>query len=72
MSEQPTQSPQVEQPAVPQETIPAQQGQLQQPIAQQPSSVSAAGENLQCQWQGCGERCPTPEALYVSCIPPLH
>lgn len=64
MSEQPTQSPQVDQPTAPQETVPAQQGQLQQPIAQQPSSVSAAGENLQCQWQGCGERCPTPEALY--------
>lgn len=64
MSEQPTQSPQVEPPAAPQETVPAQQGQLAQPLAQQPSSVSSAGENLQCQWQGCGERCPTAEALY--------
>ncbi|EXJ95893.1 hypothetical protein A1O1_01018 [Capronia coronata CBS 617.96] len=43
-----------------------QQGQLQQPLIQnQPApSVNSAGENLQCQWQGCGERCSTPEALY--------
>lgn len=50
--------------SIPQETIPAQQGQLATPVAQ-PSSVSSAGENLQCQWQGCGERCATPELLYV-------
>lgn len=53
-------------PPAPQDVV-QQQGQLAQP-AQQSSSVSAAGENLQCQWQGCGERCPTPEALYVSIL----
>ena len=48
-----------------------QQGQLPpQPAAAaaaQPAApnVNAAGENLQCQWQNCGERCASPEALYV-------
>jgi len=44
-----------------------QQGQLPQPplISNPTPVVNAAGENLQCQWQGCGERCATPEALYV-------
>lgn len=27
---------------------------------------SSSGEDLACHWQGCSERCPTPEALYVS------
>lgn len=27
---------------------------------------SGSGEDLVCHWQGCSERCPTPEALYVS------
>ncbi|KIV80309.1 hypothetical protein PV11_07820 [Exophiala sideris] len=42
------------------------QGQLQQPLIQnQPApAINAAGENLQCQWQGCGERCTSAEALY--------
>lgn len=35
------------------------------PSPQQPT-VNAAGENLQCQWQGCGERSTSAEALYVS------
>jgi len=59
----------------PQEVV--QQGQLQQqqqqpqpqqqPLIQnQTPIVNSAGENLQCQWQGCGERCSSPEALYVS------
>ena len=48
-----------------------QQGQLQQALASNHApSVNSAGENLQCQWQGCGERCPSAEALYVSL--PLH
>ena len=47
-----------------------QQGQqLSTPLSattpQQPT-VNAAGESLQCQWQDCGERSPTAEALYVS------
>ncbi|OAL35719.1 hypothetical protein AYO20_05100 [Fonsecaea nubica] len=53
-------------PTAPQEVV-QQQGQLQQqPLASnQPApSVNAAGENLQCQWQGCGERCPSAELLY--------
>ncbi|KAK5951869.1 hypothetical protein OHC33_007162 [Knufia fluminis] len=55
--------------SAPQEVL--QQGQNAQqqlqaaaaPSPQQPQ-VNAAGENLQCQWQGCGERCQSPEALY--------
>ncbi|KIW79027.1 hypothetical protein Z517_08867 [Fonsecaea pedrosoi CBS 271.37] len=53
-------------PTAPQEVV-QQQGQLQQPplASNQPApSVNAAGENLQCQWQGCGERCPSAELLY--------
>jgi hypothetical protein len=54
-----------------------QQGQLpQQPLTQTPQqpapSVNAAGENLQCQWQGCGERSPSAEALYVSPLIPNY
>jgi hypothetical protein len=41
-----------------------------QPVQGTPSS---AIDNLTCQWQGCGERCDTAEALYVRAIPPhLH
>jgi hypothetical protein len=42
-----------------------QQQQLNQPsppVQAQSSSI----DNLTCQWQGCGERCDTAEALYVS------
>jgi hypothetical protein len=31
-----------------------------------PASASAAGDSLVCQWQNCGERCPSAEQLYVS------
>lgn len=53
--------------STPQETQQAveQQQQVPQPVAT-PAAVNNVGENLQCQWQGCGERCNTPEALYVS------
>lgn len=27
---------------------------------------SSSGEDLACHWQGCSERCPTAEILYVS------
>lgn len=49
----------------PQEVV--QQGQ-QLPVQSLSNApiVNAAGENLQCQWVGCGERCVSPEALYVS------
>lgn len=57
--------------SAPQEVL--QQGQAAQQQLQaaaasspQPPQVNSAGENLQCQWQGCGERCSSPEALYVS------
>lgn len=57
--------------SAPQEVL--QQGQNAQQQLQaaagaspQQPQVNAAGENLQCQWQGCGERCQSPEALYVS------
>lgn len=49
----------------------------QAPQAQSPQSTQAAvnalsqsnsgGDSLICQWQSCGERTTTPEALYVSC-----
>jgi hypothetical protein len=50
----------------PQDVVPQQQGQA--PLVGQSSAplTNSAGENLQCQWQGCGERCTTPETLYVS------
>lgn len=35
---------------------------VQQHVQQTPTS---AIDNLTCQWQGCGERCDTAEALYV-------
>jgi hypothetical protein len=42
-----------------------QQQQLNQPSP--PVQVqSSTIDNLTCQWQGCGERCDTAEALYVS------
>ncbi|KIV88086.1 hypothetical protein, variant 1 [Exophiala mesophila] len=55
-------------PPAPQDVV-QQQGQLpQQAAVPQPAaaapSVNSAGENLQCQWQGCSERCTSPEALY--------
>jgi hypothetical protein len=50
----------------PQDVVPQQQGQA--PLVGQSNAplTNSAGENLQCQWQGCGERCTTPETLYVS------
>jgi len=43
------------------------QQQLQAAAASSPQpQVNSAGENLVCQWQGCGERCTSAEALYVS------
>lgn len=32
----------------------------------QPSNNVGASDQLVCQWQNCGERCPTAEQLYVS------
>jgi len=56
----------------PQDVVPQQQGQA--PLVGQSSAplTNSAGENLQCQWQGCGERCSTPETLYVSPFPTLE
>lgn len=34
---------------------------VQAPAAAQTSTI----DNLTCQWQGCGERCDSAEALYV-------
>ena len=51
-------------PPQPQDTVPQGQ-QLQQPLASNGGLVNSAGENLQCQWRGCGERCTSPESLYV-------
>lgn len=36
--------------------------QQQSPV--QPSAQSSTIDNLTCQWQGCGERCDSAEALY--------
>lgn len=54
----------------PQDVVPQQQGQA--PLVGQSNAplTNSAGENLQCQWQGCGERCSTPETLYVSPFQP--
>jgi hemolysin activation/secretion protein len=57
-----------------------QQQQQQQQLQQQvlptanstPSAGNNVGENLQCQWQGCGERCASAEAIYVSLPFPHH
>ncbi|ERF70985.1 hypothetical protein EPUS_09090 [Endocarpon pusillum Z07020] len=54
--------------STPQETQQAvvdqqQPAQVPQPVST-PSAVNNGGENLQCQWQGCGERCASAEALY--------
>ena len=43
----------------------------------QPAQTSVAqstvdGNGLICQWQGCNERQPTPEQLYVSPHPPCQ
>lgn len=62
------QTNQLSQAPQPQDVI-QQQNQLQAPLISTPPQqpvVNAASENLQCQWQGCGERCPSAEALYVS------
>jgi len=52
--QQQQQAQQVSQPSPP---------QLQHSISATPSSTI---DNLTCQWQGCGERCDSAEALYVS------
>lgn len=31
------------------------------------NSLNGGGEQLPCQWVGCSEKCPSAEALYVSC-----
>ena len=49
----------------PQDVVPQQQ-QGQAPVAAVSLAVNSVGENLQCQWQNCGERCSSAEALYVS------
>lgn len=64
--EQQQQQQQQQQPQQPQQ--PQQQLQGPQPVVT-PSTINNGGENLQCQWQGCGERCVSAEALYVSSHP---
>jgi len=32
------------------------------------TQAQTSDQSLVCMWQGCSERLPTPEALYVSCI----
>lgn len=36
------------------------------PPVQPVQNASSTIDNLTCQWQGCGERCDSAEALYVS------
>ncbi|KAF2738804.1 hypothetical protein EJ04DRAFT_532221 [Polyplosphaeria fusca] len=57
--------------ATPQGTVPAAastplqaQGTPTQANAPTPASASGAGDQLVCQWQNCGERCPSAEQLY--------
>jgi hypothetical protein len=45
---------------------PPSQQQPQVPSTTQ--NAHAVSENLACQWQGCGERCESAEALYVSTV----
>jgi hypothetical protein len=44
----------------------AQQQVASPPVQQPPQQPTSAVDNLTCQWQSCGERCETAEALYVS------
>ena len=72
LGEAPTSTPNNPPPA-PQDVVQqqAQAAAIQQPGTPAQSTapaVNSAGENLQCQWQGCGERCTSPEALYVSTL----
>jgi len=39
------------------------------PPVQPVQNASSTIDNLTCQWQGCGERCESAEALYVSYTP---
>jgi len=39
------------------------------PPVQPVQNASSTIDNLTCQWQGCGERCDSAEALYVSQYP---
>ncbi|KAF2476997.1 uncharacterized protein BDR25DRAFT_276637 [Lindgomyces ingoldianus] len=52
--------------AVPAVSTPQQQpqGTPTQANAPTPASASVAGDQLICQWQNCGERCPSAEQLY--------
>jgi len=45
--------------------------QPQQGTPQQSAATPVAGgsaDSLTCQWQNCGERCPSAEQLYVSLL----
>jgi hypothetical protein len=52
---------------IPQNQAAQSQGTPQQQPSPNPASVST--DSLVCQWQNCGERCPSAEQLYVS---PVH
>jgi hypothetical protein len=56
--------------AAPQQQTTAQQGQQLVSQPSQPThpvqSASLTIDNLVCQWQGCGERCDSADALYAS------
>ena len=43
----------------------AQQAQSPQPVQPPQATPTSTIDNLTCQWQGCGERTDTAEALYV-------
>jgi len=47
----------------------AQAAQAATPPAAQAPANSADGDNLVCQWTGCGQRWPNPVRLYVSLSP---
>ena len=47
----------------------ASQNAASPPVQAAPTQSSTI-DNLTCQWQGCGERCESAEALYVSHLAP--
>lgn len=63
-TQQQTHSPSLQHALQQQQTPIQQQAPVQ--VAQQATAQSTTIDNLTCQWQGCGERCESPEALYVS------
>ncbi|CAI6333119.1 unnamed protein product [Periconia digitata] len=52
------------QPATTQPPAPAQQASTSQQNTPNPAAAQLSTDSLVCQWQNCGERCPSAEQLY--------